>query len=43
VAAASELARPGDVVLLSPGATGYDEFKDFAERGEKFKEWVQAL
>jgi len=41
--AAASLAQPGDVVLLSPGGTGYDEFKDFAERGEKFREWVHAL
>ena len=43
VTAAAGLAQPGDVVLLSPGATGYDEFKDFAERGERFTEWVKAL
>jgi len=43
VAAAAELAEPGDVVLLSPGGTGYDEFHDFVERGEKFKQWVRAL
>jgi UDP-N-acetylmuramoylalanine--D-glutamate ligase len=43
VPAAASLAQPGDVVLLSPGCTGYDEFKDFAERGEKFREWVEEL
>jgi UDP-N-acetylmuramoylalanine--D-glutamate ligase len=40
---AAEIAEPGDVVLLSPGGTSFDEFKDFAERGERFKEWVQEL
>ena len=40
---AAELAEAGDVVLLSPGGTSYDEFKDFAERGERFKVWVQEL
>ncbi len=43
VAMAAAQAAPGDVVLLSPGCTSFDEFQDFAERGEKFKEWVRAL
>ena len=40
---AAEIAESGDVVLLSPGGTSFDEFKDFAERGERFREWVQEL
>jgi len=40
---AAEMAESGDVVLLSPGGTSFDEFKDFAERGERFREWVLAL
>ncbi len=36
-------AQPGDVVLLSPGGTSFDEFKDFEERGAFFREWVQQL
>ena len=43
VIAAAEVASAGDVVLLSPGGTSYDEFKDFAERGETFRKWVQEL
>jgi UDP-N-acetylmuramoylalanine--D-glutamate ligase len=43
VVKAAELAEEGDVVLLSPGGTSFDEFKDFAERGERFKAWVQEL
>jgi UDP-N-acetylmuramoylalanine--D-glutamate ligase len=40
---ARSVAEPGDVVLLSPGGTSYDEFKDFEERGERFRTWVQEL
>lgn len=40
---AAVLAKSGDVVLLSPGCTSYDAFKDFEERGEVFRKWVQQL
>ncbi|MGZ9165760.1 MAG: UDP-N-acetylmuramoyl-L-alanine--D-glutamate ligase, partial [Anaerolineales bacterium] len=40
---AAEVAEAGDVVLLAPGGTSFDEFKDFAERGERFRAWVQEL
>ncbi len=43
VALAAEVASAGDIVLFSPGGTSYDEFKDFAERGEAFRKWVQEL
>lgn len=40
---AAEVAESGDIVLLSPGGTSFDEFRDFAERGERFRKWVQEL
>jgi UDP-N-acetylmuramoylalanine--D-glutamate ligase len=43
VAKAHEIAEPGDVVLLSPGGTSYDAYKDFAERGEHFRRLVMGL
>jgi UDP-N-acetylmuramoylalanine--D-glutamate ligase len=43
VATAARVARPGDVVLLSPGGTSFDAFRDFAARGDRFKELVRAL
>jgi UDP-N-acetylmuramoylalanine--D-glutamate ligase len=39
----SKRAVPGDVVLLSPACASFDMFRDFEDRGRKFKEAVRAL
>ena len=41
IAAAS--AHSGDTVLLSPGGTSFDAFRDFAERGRRFRELFRSL
>ena len=43
VTLAADVAQPGQVVLLAPGATSFDAFHDYAERGETFKRLVRAL
>ena len=43
VQVAASVSQPGDVVLLSPGGTSFDEFRDYAERGDKFAEYVNGL
>jgi UDP-N-acetylmuramoylalanine--D-glutamate ligase len=43
VAAAAELARPGDTVLLAPAAASMDVFRDYGQRGRAFADAVRAL
>lgn len=43
VSAAREIAREGDVVVLSPACAAFDRFKNFMERGKAFKRLVNDL
>ena len=43
VTLAAQLARPGDVVLLSPACASYDIFNSYGHRGNEFKKEVRAL
>ena len=40
---AYEVSKPEDIILLSPGTSSFDMFKNFEHRGESFKEIVQQL
>ena len=38
-----EFASAGDVIILSPGCASFDMFKDFYDRGDQFREYVNSL
>ncbi len=38
---AARVAQPNSIVLLSPGGTSYDAYRDFEERGEHFRQLVR--
>lgn len=43
VALARKIADPGDVVLLSPACTSFDQFRDYEARGQAFRHLVRTL
>ncbi len=43
IRAASQSAMPGDTVILSPASTSFDRFKNFEERGSRFRRVVEEL
>jgi UDP-N-acetylmuramoylalanine--D-glutamate ligase len=40
---AARVARRGDIVLLSPGGTSFDAYRDFEERGDHYRRLVLEL
>lgn len=42
VAAARELAKPGDTILLAPAGASFDQFTGYADRGDAFAAAVRA-
>ena len=40
---AARIAGPGSVILLSPGGTSYDAYKNFEQRGEHFRRLVRLM
>lgn len=43
IRAATEMAKDGDSVILSPASTSFDKFKDYKERGKKFKDIITEI
>jgi UDP-N-acetylmuramoylalanine--D-glutamate ligase len=43
LAAAMQMAKPGDVILLSPACSSFDQYKDYEARGRHFKELFRRM
>jgi UDP-N-acetylmuramoylalanine--D-glutamate ligase len=40
---AAAVAKPGEVVLLAPACSSFDQFESYEHRGRFFRDQVQAL
>jgi UDP-N-acetylmuramoylalanine--D-glutamate ligase len=40
---ATQLAKKGDIILLSPACSSFDQFANFEERGKHFKQLIDDL
>ena len=40
---AHSIAKPGDIVLLSPGCASFDQFENFESRGDFFKSVIEKI
>ncbi|MGW8320927.1 MAG: UDP-N-acetylmuramoyl-L-alanine--D-glutamate ligase, partial [Thermodesulfobacteriota bacterium] len=38
-----QAARPGEIILLSPACSSFDMFRDYEERGQRFKALVHGI
>lgn len=43
LARARSIARPGDAVLLAPATSSYDQYRNYIERGNHFRDLVNAM
>ena len=40
---AQNYSQPGDIILLSPGCASFDQFNNFEDRGNHFKDLVNTM
>ena len=40
---AQNYSQPGDIILLSPGCASFDQFDNFEDRGNHFKDLVNTM